>query len=63
LNFSEGQFPKHLGNLAPHILAVVLARANIGEVHARMFAAAMGISEDPATGAAAVGLAGFLVAP
>ncbi len=31
-----------------------------GEIRARMFAPAMGISEDPATGAAAVAIAGFL---
>lgn len=31
-----------------------------GEIRARMFAPAMGVSEDPATGAAAVAIAGFL---
>jgi trans-2,3-dihydro-3-hydroxyanthranilate isomerase len=46
------------GTLAPHILAVHVP--NAGELHARMFAPAMGIPEDPATGAAAVALAGFL---
>ena len=48
---------------APHILAVTSEKWSVGaELHARMFAPAMGISEDPATGAAAVALGGFLAA-
>jgi trans-2,3-dihydro-3-hydroxyanthranilate isomerase len=61
IQFNTATWATHLkGTLAPHILAVFLARANVGELHVRMFAPAMGISEDPATGAAAVALAGFL---
>jgi trans-2,3-dihydro-3-hydroxyanthranilate isomerase len=49
------------GGDAPHVYVVTMAdwRAG-GEVCARMFAPAMGIVEDPATGAAAAALAGFL---
>lgn len=61
IQFNTATWATHLkGTLAPHILAVFLTGANVGELHARMFAPAMGISEDPATGAAAVALAGFL---
>jgi trans-2,3-dihydro-3-hydroxyanthranilate isomerase len=35
--------------------------AGVGEVHARMFGPAVGVVEDPATGAASVALAVFLV--
>lgn len=48
---------------APHIVALTMADpANGRELDMRMFAPAMGIAEDPATGAAAVALAGFLAA-
>jgi trans-2,3-dihydro-3-hydroxyanthranilate isomerase len=42
---------------APHVYLMVIADRT---VHARMFAPAMGIDEDPATGAAAAALAGYL---
>ena len=59
IQFNTAIWATHFkGSAAPHILAVYLA--NVGELHARMFAPAMGIPEDPATGAAAVALAGFL---
>ena len=49
------------GSEAPHVLALTLTDPAGGrEVHMRMFAPAMGIAEDPATGAAAAALAGFL---
>jgi trans-2,3-dihydro-3-hydroxyanthranilate isomerase len=49
------------GTATPHILPLVLADPAAGrEVHMRMFAPAMGIAEDPATGAAAAALPGFL---
>lgn len=49
------------GTPAPHIFAVTAADWAQGRtVHARMFAPAMGIAEDPATGAAATALAGYL---
>lgn len=49
---------------APHLYVVSLAdgrEEEAADVHARMFAPAMGIDEDPATGAAATALAGYLV--
>lgn len=47
---------------APHIVAYALDARNAGrDIHVRMFAPLMGISEDPATGAAAAALAGLLV--
>ncbi|UEX76917.1 PhzF family phenazine biosynthesis protein [Sediminicurvatus halobius] len=46
---------------APHVYAYWLAGEDLPRVHARMFAPAMGIAEDPATGAAAVAFAGELV--
>lgn len=49
------------GSAAPHVYAFALADWDHGaRVRARMFAPAMGISEDPATGAAATALAGLL---
>lgn len=46
---------------APHVYAVAMDDwAGGGEVRARMFAPAMEIAEDPATGAAATAMAGFL---
>jgi trans-2,3-dihydro-3-hydroxyanthranilate isomerase len=61
IQFNTATWATHLkGSAAPHILAIFLDRANVGELHVRMFAPAMGIPEDPATGAAAVALAGFL---
>lgn len=54
---------RHLADTpAPHVYAYWLAPGAPGEVHARMFAPAMGIAEDPATGAGAVALAGELAA-
>ena len=51
------------GTAAPHIVALTMADPDAGrELEMRMFAPAMGIGEDPATGAAAVALAGFLAA-
>lgn len=62
IQFNNATWGVHFkGTPAPHILAVFLDRANVGELHVRMFAPAMGIPEDPATGAAAVALAGFLI--
>ena len=49
------------GSETPHIVALSLADPAGGrDLDIRMFAPAMGIAEDPATGAAAVALAGFL---
>lgn len=45
---------------APHLYLVAPAGTDRTELRARMFAPAMGIDEDPATGAAAAALAGFL---
>lgn len=46
---------------APHIYAFTFDSAQpASKIHARMFAPALGIVEDPATGAAAVALAGYL---
>ena len=48
---------------APSPFAVVIEDARRGrEIRARMFAPALGIAEDPATGAAAAALAGYLAA-
>jgi trans-2,3-dihydro-3-hydroxyanthranilate isomerase len=50
------------GSWAPHVFAYSTngASSEGGELHGRMFAPAMGIVEDPATGAAATALAGLL---
>lgn len=45
---------------APHVYLVTPVRTDRTELRARMFAPAMGIEEDPATGAAAAALTGFL---
>lgn len=47
---------------APHLYLFHLGPESGPEISARMFAPAMGITEDPATGAAAAALAGLLVA-
>lgn len=48
---------------APHIYPLVETAGGGGaDIRARMFAPAMGIAEDPATGAAAAALAGYLAA-
>ncbi|WP_207459665.1 PhzF family phenazine biosynthesis protein [Azospirillum sp. SYSU D00513] len=48
---------------SPHLFPVFMEDWQAGRsIHARMFAPAMGIAEDPATGAAATALAGFLAA-
>lgn len=47
---------------APHVFAFTMTDWKKGEeIQARMFAPAMGIAEDPATGAASAALAGLLV--
>lgn len=60
--FDVGVWRDHLADsLAPHIYAIALEDSAHGRhVSARMFAPAMGIAEDPATGAAATALAGYL---
>ena len=46
---------------APHVYVITLETSTPqAQIHARMFAPAMGIREDPATGAAATALAGYL---
>ncbi|MGH8572661.1 MAG: PhzF family phenazine biosynthesis protein, partial [Gammaproteobacteria bacterium] len=51
------------GSWAPHIFPFTINGPGSGvDARARMFAPAMGISEDPATGAAAAALAGYLAA-
>lgn len=46
---------------APHIYVFAYGgRSEGSDIHARMFAPALGIDEDPATGAAATALAGYL---
>ncbi len=45
---------------APHVYAIAPDDADPQTIHARMFAPAMGITEDPATGGAATALAGYL---
>jgi trans-2,3-dihydro-3-hydroxyanthranilate isomerase len=48
---------------APHLYPLVETAGRKGaDIRARMFAPAMGIAEDPATGAAAAALAGYLAA-
>lgn len=69
--FDVGVWRDHLADsLAPHIYAIALENSDLDDpadhqaqgrrVSARMFAPAMGIAEDPATGAAATALAGYL---
>ncbi len=49
------------GGWAPHVYCFALdGQVNDHRIRARMFAPAMGIEEDPATGAGAVALAGYL---
>lgn len=48
------------GTEAPHVVALAAA-PNARDIHMRMFAPLMGITEDPATGAAAAALAGWLL--
>lgn len=48
------------GGRAPHLFVVCRDEAEEGVFHARMFAPALGVPEDPATGAAAAAFAGFL---
>ena len=57
-----GVWQEHVAaRAAPHIFAITMPDWKQGRtVHARMFAPAMGIPEDPATGAAATALAGYL---
>jgi trans-2,3-dihydro-3-hydroxyanthranilate isomerase len=47
---------------APHLFVVAPDPEAPTVLHARMFAPALGVAEDPATGAAAAALAGFLAA-
>jgi trans-2,3-dihydro-3-hydroxyanthranilate isomerase len=46
-----------------YVHAVLGAADGVTQVHARMFAPALGVGEDPATGAAAAGLTGWLPGP
>jgi len=46
----------------PHLFVVAPDPASPERLHARMFAPALGVAEDPATGGAAAALAGFLAA-
>lgn len=49
------------GHWAPHVFLYVLSRGSPSEpIRARMFAPALGITEDPATGGAVSALAGYL---
>lgn len=50
------------GGKAPHLFVVARDEREEGVIHARMFAPELGVAEDPATGAAAAALAGFLAA-
>ena len=58
VNLSLAYHSDYLANTANEHLYVFTE--NDGDIHARMFAPLMGISEDPATGAAACALAGSL---
>jgi trans-2,3-dihydro-3-hydroxyanthranilate isomerase len=62
VEIDPGAWKAHLsGYWAPHVFALTDDPELAGsDVRARMFAPAMGITEDPATGAAATALAGFL---
>jgi trans-2,3-dihydro-3-hydroxyanthranilate isomerase len=62
IQVDTGVWAAHLkGSETPHIVALSFADPAGGrDLDIRMFAPAMGIAEDPATGAAAVALAGFL---
>jgi trans-2,3-dihydro-3-hydroxyanthranilate isomerase len=53
---------KMAGGKAPNLFVVCRDGAEAGVIHARMFAPALGVPEDAATGAAAAALAGFLAA-
>lgn len=58
----HGVWESHLAaSPAPHVYAYCVTALDPLEIHARMFAPAMGIVEDPATGAAAVAFALELV--
>ncbi|MDG4554380.1 MAG: PhzF family phenazine biosynthesis protein [Candidatus Competibacter sp.] len=48
------------GFWAPQVYLFARDRTDPASLHARMFAPALGVAEDPATGAAAVALAGYL---
>jgi trans-2,3-dihydro-3-hydroxyanthranilate isomerase len=62
LRFNLTEWEKHLKNFwAPH-LYIFCRGEQESSLRARMFAPAMGITEDPATGAAATALAGYLAA-
>lgn len=62
VQLQAGLWTTHLASSsAPHVVAMVVGEADAGrEADIRMFAPAMGISEDPATGAAVVAMAGYL---
>lgn len=61
IQFDATVWTAHLKHsTAPHVVALYLAGPDARELDMRMFAPAMGILEDPATGAAAVALGGFL---
>ncbi|HYW12045.1 MAG TPA: PhzF family phenazine biosynthesis protein [Longimicrobium sp.] len=58
-----GAWERHLsGAWGPHVYVVTDDADEGASVHARMFAPAMGIGEDPATGGAVTALAGLLAA-
>jgi trans-2,3-dihydro-3-hydroxyanthranilate isomerase len=62
IRFNLAAWETTLANFwAPHVYAMVLDLENPGvQVRSRMFAPALGISEDPATGSAATALGGYL---
>ena len=62
IRFDIGLWHRHLAaSAAPHVYPIFLDDPQQGRrLSVRMFAPAMGIAEDPATGAAAVALAGYL---
>lgn len=57
VRLDPGRWDALAGTDAQHVYVVAI---DGGDVRARMFAPALGVAEDPATGAAAVALAGFL---
>jgi trans-2,3-dihydro-3-hydroxyanthranilate isomerase len=61
VNIAEWQ--RHIADFWASELYVISHDAGDADIRARMFAPAMGIGEDPATGAAASALAGYLVEP
>jgi trans-2,3-dihydro-3-hydroxyanthranilate isomerase len=61
VRLDHGLWARHVADSgAPHVFAFTLEAVDGCDVSARMFAPAMGVDEDPATGAAAAALAGLL---